>query len=124
MNDGGSIILNSSCVWLKGFPSYSTYGATQAALRSFARNWTTELKDRTIRTNVIRPGAIDTPIIDSHVHSKEAAEKLKAEFASVTPLGRMGRPEEIASVALFLDSDESSYVAGIDLPVDGGITAV
>jgi NAD(P)-dependent dehydrogenase (short-subunit alcohol dehydrogenase family) len=124
MKDGGSIILNGSCVWLKGLPSYSTYSATKAALRSFARTWTTELKDRKIRTNVISPGAIDTPIIDSQVHSKEAAEKLKAEFASVTPLGRMGRPEEIASVALFLGSDESSYVAGIDLPVDGGITAV
>ena len=124
MKDDGSIILNGSCVWLKGFPSYSTYSATKAALRSFARTWATEVKDRKIRTNVISPGAIDTPIIDSQVHSKEAAEKLKAEFASVTPLGRMGRPEEIASVALFLGSDESSYVAGIDLPVDGGITAV
>jgi NAD(P)-dependent dehydrogenase (short-subunit alcohol dehydrogenase family) len=120
MNDGGSIILNGSCVWLKGFPS--TYSATKAALRSFARTWTTELKDHKIRTNVISPGAIDTPIINSQVDSKEAAEKLKAEFASVTPLGRVGQPEEIASVALFLASGESSYVAGIDLPVDG-ITA-
>jgi NAD(P)-dependent dehydrogenase (short-subunit alcohol dehydrogenase family) len=124
MNDGGTIILNASCVWLKGFPSYSTYSATKAALRSFARTWTTELKDRKIRTNVISPGAIDTPIIGSQVHSKEAAEKLKAEFASGTPLGRMGRPEEIASLALFLGSDEISYVAGIDLSVDGGIAAV
>jgi NAD(P)-dependent dehydrogenase (short-subunit alcohol dehydrogenase family) len=112
MNDGGTIILNASCVWLKGFPSYSTYSATKAALRSFARTWTTELEDRKSRTNVISTGAIDTPIIDSQVDSKEAAEKLKAEFASVTPLGRMGRPEEIASVALFLGSDESSYVVG------------
>src|SRR6516162_6175196 len=110
MNDGGSIILTGSAVWPKGFPAYSTYSATKAALRSFARTWTKELKDRKIRTNVISPGAIDTPIIDSQVDSKEAAEKLKAEFASVTPLG--GRPEEIASVALFLGSDESSYVAG------------
>src|SRR6516165_8064507 len=119
-----SIILNGSCVWLKGFPSYSTCSATKAALPSFARTWATEVKDRKTRTNVISPGAIDTPIIDSQVNSKEAAEKLKAEFASVTPLGRMGRPEEIALLALFLGSDESSYVAGIDLPVDGGITAV
>jgi len=119
-----SIILNGSCVWLKGFPSYSTCSATKAALPSFARTWATEVKDRKIRTNVISPGAIDTPIIDSQVNSKEAAEKLKAEFASGIPLGRMGRPEEIALVALFLGSDESSYVAGIDLPVDGGITAV
>lgn len=124
MNDGGSIILNGSAVWPKGFPSYSTYSATKAALRSFARTWTTELKDRKIRANVISPGAIDTPIIRSQVGSKEAADKLKAEFASFTPLGRVGRPEEVASAALFLGSDESSYVAGIDLPVDGGITAV
>jgi len=124
MNDGGSIILTGSAVWPKGFPAYSTYSATKAALRSFARTWTKELKDRKIRTNVICPGAIDTPIIDSQVDSKEAAEKLKAEFASFTLLGRVGRAEEIASAALFLGSDESSYVAGIDLPVDGGITAV
>ena len=124
MNDGGSIILKGSAVWRKGFPAYSTYSATKAALRSFARTWTKELKEGKIRTNVISPGAIDTPIIDSQVDSKEAAEKLKAEFASFTPLGRVGRAEEIASAALFLGSDESSYVAGIDLPVDGGITAV
>jgi NAD(P)-dependent dehydrogenase (short-subunit alcohol dehydrogenase family) len=122
--NGGSIILNGSCIWLKGFPSYSAYSATKAALRFFARTWTTELKDRRIRLNVISPGAIDTPIIDSQVNSKEATEKLKAEFASVTPFGRVGRPEEIASVALFLGSGESSYVAGIDLLVDDGITAV
>lgn len=95
-----------------------------APRRTFARTWTKELKEGKIRTNVISPGAIDTPIIDSQVDSKEAAEKLKAEFASFTPLGRVGRAEEIASAALFLGSDESSYVAGIDLPVDGGITAV
>ena len=124
MNDGGSIILTGSAVWPKGFPAYSTYSATKAALRSFARTWTKELKDRKIRTNVISPGAIDTPIIDSQVDSKETAEKLKAEFASFTLLGRVGRAEEIASAALCLGSDESSYVAGIDLPVDGGITAV
>ena len=124
MNDGGSIILNGSAVWPKGFLSYSTYSATKAALRSFARTWTTELKDRKIRTNVISPGAIDTPLIDSQVDSKEAADKLKADFASFTPLGRVGRAEEVASAALFLGSDDSSYVAGIDLPVDGGITAV
>jgi len=124
MNDCGSIILTGSAVWPKGFPAYSTYSATKAVLRSFARTWTKELKDRKIRTNVISPGAIDTPIIDSQVDSKEAAEKLKAEFASFTLLGRVGRAEEIASAALCLGSDESSYVAGIDLPVDGGITAV
>jgi NAD(P)-dependent dehydrogenase (short-subunit alcohol dehydrogenase family) len=124
MNDGGSIILTASCNWPKGFPLYGTYSATKAALRSFARTWTTELKDRKIRTNVISPGAIDTPIIDSQVHSKEASDELKAKYAALTPLGRVGRSEEVASAALFLASSESSYVAGIDLPVDGGITAV
>lgn len=123
MNDGGSIILTGSSVWLKGFPAYRTYSATKAALRSLARTWTTELKDRNIRINVISPGAIDTPIIDGQVDSKEAADKLKADFAASTPLGRIGRPEEIASVALLLASDGSSYAAGINLPVDGGITA-
>ena len=124
MNDGGSIILNGSCVWPKGFPSYSTYSATKAALRSFARTWTTELKDRKIRTNVISPGAIETPIFRGQFASTEATDKGREYFASVTPLGRIGRAEEVASAALFLGSDESSYVAGIDLPVDGGITAV
>jgi NAD(P)-dependent dehydrogenase (short-subunit alcohol dehydrogenase family) len=110
--------------WPTGFPLYSTYSATKADLRSFARTWTTELQDRKIRTSVISPGAIDIPIFDSQVDSEEAAEKLKARYAAATPLGRVGQPEEIASAALFLASDDSSYIAGIDLPVGGGITAV
>jgi NAD(P)-dependent dehydrogenase (short-subunit alcohol dehydrogenase family) len=109
---------------VKGFPAYSTYSATKAALRSFVRTWTTELKDRKIRANVISPGAVETPIIDGQFLSKEMADGARAMFISMTPLGRLGRPEEIASAALFLASDESSYVAGIDLPVDGGVTAV
>jgi len=124
LNDGGSIILNGSGVWVKGFPGYSTYSATKAALRSFIRTWTTELKDRKIRANVISPGAVETPIIDGQFASKEAADGARGWFSSITPLGRLGRPEEIASAALFLASDESSYIAGIDLPVDGGVTAV
>jgi NAD(P)-dependent dehydrogenase (short-subunit alcohol dehydrogenase family) len=124
MNDGGSIILTGSGVWAKGFPAYSTYSATKAALRSFVRTWTTELKDRKIRANVISPGGIDTPIIDHQFATKEQADGARNYFASITPLGRLGQPEEIASAALFLASDQSSYIAGIDLPVDGGITAV
>jgi NAD(P)-dependent dehydrogenase (short-subunit alcohol dehydrogenase family) len=124
MNEGGSIILTGSGVWVKGFPGYSTYSATKAALRSFVRTWTTELKDRKIRANVISPGGVDTPIMDGQFPTKEAAERARTYFASITPLGRIGRPEELASAALFLASDESSYIAGIDLPVDGGLTAV
>jgi NAD(P)-dependent dehydrogenase (short-subunit alcohol dehydrogenase family) len=124
MNDGGSIILTGSGVWLKGFPAYGTYAATKAALRSFVRTWTTELKDRKIRANLISPGAVETPIIDGQFPTKEGADGAREWFKSIIPLGRLGRPEEIASAALFLASDESSYVAGNDLVVDGGATAV
>ena len=124
INDGGSVILTGSGAWVKGFPAYSTYSATKAALRSFARTWTNELKDRKIRVNVISPGAVETPILEGQFPSKEAADGAKQFFASITPLGRLGQPEEIAAAALFLASDESSYIAGIDLPVDGGVTAV
>lgn len=124
MNDGGSVILVGSGVWLKGYPAYSTYAATKAALRSFVRTWTTELKDRKIRANVISPGAVETPIIDGQFPTKEAADGAREWFKSIIPLGRLGEPEEIASAALFLASDESSYVLGNDLIVDGGATAV
>lgn len=124
MNDGGSVILVGSGVWLKGYPAYGTYAATKAALRSFVRTWTTELKDRKIRANVISPGAVETPIIDGQFPTKEAADGAREWFKSIIPLGRLGEPEEIASAALFLASDESSYVLGNDLVVDGGATAV
>ncbi len=96
----------------------------KAALRSFVRTWTTELKDRGIRANIVSPGLIETPIIDGQFDSREAADGARQYFSSITPLGRLGRPEEIAAAVLFLASDESSYIAGIDLPIDGGITAV
>jgi NAD(P)-dependent dehydrogenase (short-subunit alcohol dehydrogenase family) len=124
MNDGGSVILVGSGVWLKGYPAYGTYAATKAALRSFVRTWTTELKDRKIRANVISPGAVETPIIDGQFPTKEAADGAREWFKSIIPLGRLGEPEEIASAAFFLASDESSYVLGNDLIVDGGATAV
>ena len=124
LNDGASIILVASAGKNKGLPGRSTYSATKAALRSFARTWTSELKDRKIRINVLSPGAVDTPMFDGQFPSKEGAAEARQQITGQIPLARLGRPEEIASAALFLASDQSSYVAGIDLPVDGGLTAV
>jgi NAD(P)-dependent dehydrogenase (short-subunit alcohol dehydrogenase family) len=124
MSEGGSIILVASAGKNKATPTRSTYSGAKAALRSFARTWTMELKDRGIRVNVLSPGAVQTPLLDATFPSKEAAGQSKAHLSSITPLGRLGRPEEIAAAALFLASDESSFVAGIDLAVDGGLTAV
>jgi NAD(P)-dependent dehydrogenase (short-subunit alcohol dehydrogenase family) len=124
MRDGGSIILVGSTAGYMGFPGYTTYSATKAALRSFARTWTAEFKDRGIRVNNLSPGPIDTPIIDSQAETKEGADAIRASFAANIPLARLGRPEEVAAAALFLASDESSFVAGIDLSVDGGMGQV
>ncbi|MFD9506799.1 SDR family NAD(P)-dependent oxidoreductase [Streptomyces mirabilis] len=124
MNDGGSIILVGSIAGHVGVEGYTTYSATKAALRSYARTWTKELKGRGIRVNVLSPGPIDTPIMDSQADSKEGADAIRAAFASVIPLGRMGRPEEVASAAVFLASDESSFCAGMELSVDGGMAQV
>ena len=122
MKEGGSIILTGSGIWQKGFPGYAIYGATKAALRSFVRTWTAEFASKGIRANVISPGPIDTPIVERQFGENAAA--MKERFKSMIPMGRMGKPEEIASAAVFLASDESSYIAGIDLPVDGGLVAV
>lgn len=124
MARGGSIILTSSIVAVKGLPAHGVYGATKAAVRSFARTWTTELKERGIRVNSLSPGATDTPIIDGQFTSKEQADAARASFAGATPMGRIGRPEELAAAALFLASDESSFITGIDLQVDGGLVQV
>lgn len=113
-NDGGSIILNGSVAAVKGFPGFGVYSASKAAVRSFARTWTMDLRSRNIRVNVLSPGTIDTPMLE--VLSQEA----KDYFVSLIPRGSMGRPEEIATVALFLASDDSSFVTGVDLQVDGG----
>jgi NAD(P)-dependent dehydrogenase (short-subunit alcohol dehydrogenase family) len=120
----GSIILIGSIAAFMGFPAHTAYSGTKAAVRSFARTWTAELKDRGIRVNTISPGPIDTPIIDSQSPTKEGADKIRADFINTIPLGRMGRAEEVANAAVFLGSDESSFVAGIDLVVDGGMGAV
>lgn len=124
LRDGGSIILVSSCVHTKGLPQYSAYSATKAAVRSFARSWAAELKDRNIRVNTLSPGATDTPIIDGQFKTKAEAEEVKKQFAAIIPLGRLGDADELANVALFLASSESSYVTGADLVVDGGWTQI
>jgi NAD(P)-dependent dehydrogenase (short-subunit alcohol dehydrogenase family) len=117
-SDGGSIILNGSIAGVKGFPGAGVYSASKAAVRSFARTWTVELKDRKIRVNVLSPGTIDTAILD--VFPQEA----KDFFVSLIPWRRMGRPEEIATAVLFLASSDSSFVTGIELFVDGGAAQI
>jgi len=124
MTRGGSIVLVSSGLHMKGLPAHGTYSATKAALRSFARTWAMELKDRGIRVNTLSPGAVDTPIIDGQFATKAEADGARANFGRMTPLGRIGRPEEMAAAILFLASDDSSYSTGIDLVADGGLTQV
>jgi NAD(P)-dependent dehydrogenase (short-subunit alcohol dehydrogenase family) len=121
---GGTIVLNASIVSVKGMPAFGVYSATKAAVRSFARTWTNELKDRKIRVNVVSPGPIDTPGVDGLMKDEEQAKQLKAGLASQVPLGRMGEPDEIAKVVVFLASDDASYVAGVELFVDGGMVQV
>ncbi len=122
--DGGSIILNASIVSIKGTAALSVYSATKAAVRSFARTWTVDLKGRKIRVNAISPGPIDTPGVDGLAGSPGELDQLKAGLAAQVPLGRMGEADEIAKVAVFLASDDSSYVTGIELFVDGGMAQV
>jgi NAD(P)-dependent dehydrogenase (short-subunit alcohol dehydrogenase family) len=117
-NDNGSIFLNGSIASIKGFPTFGVYSSSKAAVRSFARTWLLELKDRGIRVNVLSPGTIDTPALDP------LGDQAKEFFNSQIPRGHMGRPEEIATVALFLASDDSSFVNGIELFVDGGTAQV
>ena len=114
LSDGGSIILNGSVASVKGTAAFGVYAATKAAIRSFARTWTSDLKDRRIRSNVVSPGPINTPLA-----GRQSADVL-ARIVSTVPMGRMGEPEEVARAALFLASDDSSFVTGIELFVDGG----
>jgi NAD(P)-dependent dehydrogenase (short-subunit alcohol dehydrogenase family) len=114
LNDGGSIILTGSVAGVKGTAAFGVYGATKAAIRLFVRTWTVELKDRHIRANVVSPGPIDTPAVG------QLPPEAMARIASTVPMGRMGEPDEIAKAALFLASDDSSFVTGIELFVDGG----
>ena len=124
MTRGGSIVVTSSIVGVKGIPAHGIYAATKAGVRALVRTWAQELKDKGIRVNTLSPGATDTPIIRSQFDSDEAAEGAKKAFASMTPMGRIGRASELAAAAFFLASDESSFCTGIDLQVDGGLAQV
>jgi NAD(P)-dependent dehydrogenase (short-subunit alcohol dehydrogenase family) len=122
--DGASIILNASIVASKGLPANSVYSATKAAVRSFARTWTTDLKDRRIRVNAVSPGPIDTPGLNDLVASTGAGEQRLKMISNTVPLGRLGTPNEIARAVVFLASDDSSYITGTELFVDGGFAQV
>jgi NAD(P)-dependent dehydrogenase (short-subunit alcohol dehydrogenase family) len=122
--DGGSIILNASIAASKGMPAFSVYSATKAAVRSFARSWTTDLKDRKIRVNAISPGPIETPALDGLAGTEEGRKEFRNQMISIVPLGRMGAGDEVGKAAVFLASDDASYVAGIELFVDGGAAQV
>ena len=122
MTRGGSIVLVASGLHLKGFPAHSTYSASKAAVRSLSRTLAAELKDRGIRVNTLSPGAVDTPIIESQFETQEEADGARTAYAQITPLGRLGKPEEMAAAMLFLASDDSSFSTGTDLIADGGIT--
>jgi len=124
MPDGGSIILNASIVASKGFSANSVYSATKAAVRSFARTWTTDLKDRRIRVNAVSPGSIDTPGLNDLLASSETGQQRLKMISNSVPLGRLGKPDEIAKAVVFLASDDSSYIAGTELFVDGGFAQV
>jgi len=115
---GGSIVMNGSIASVKGFGSFGAYSASKAALRSFARTWTVDLKDRDIRVNVLSPGTIDTPILEG------VPKEMLDEMVALIPRGTMGRPEEIATAALFLASSDSSFVTGSELFVDGGTAQI
>ena len=122
--DGASIILNASIVASKGLPANSVYSASKAAVRSFARTWTTDLKDRRIRVNAVSPGPIETPGLKDLVASSGAGEERLKMISASVPLGRLGAPDEIAKAVVFLASDDSSYITGTELFVDGGFAQV
>jgi NAD(P)-dependent dehydrogenase (short-subunit alcohol dehydrogenase family) len=124
MPDGASIILNASVVGSKGLPSTSVYSATKAAIRSFARTWTTDLKSRRIRVNTLSPGPIDTEGLRELLGSSQVGQDRLKSIGSSVPLGRLGSPDEIAKAAVFLASEDSSFVTGIELFVDGGFAQV
>lgn len=124
MRDGGSILLNASVAGSTGIEGFSVYSATKAAVRSFARGWANDLKGRKIRVNAISPGPIETPIFGKMGLNDQQVAGFKSGVTSQVPLGRMGTSDEIAKAALFLASDDSSYITGIELTVDGGLNQV
>ena len=121
---GGSIILNASIGSSKGVQESSVYSATKAAVRSFARTWTVDLRHRKIRVNAISPGPIDTPIFGNLLQNEEQSEQFKKNIVNTVPMGRMGSPDEVAKAVSFLASDDSSYITGIELFVDGGLAQI
>lgn len=122
--DGGSIVLNSSIAASKGVEGFSVYSASKAAVRSFARTWTIDLRHHKIRVNAISPGPIDTQAFSDLMQNEQQSRQLKKDLVSNVPLRRMGTPDEVAKVVTFLASDESSYVTGIELFVDGGAAQI
>ena len=128
LNDGGSVILNSSTTNAKGYDGIGVYAAIKAALRSLARTWASELRDRKIRVNVVSPGATDTPGIDTLARMMFLGPTAEQQFEdyqrSIVPLARYGKPEEVANAVLFLASDLSSFTTGADIPVDGGVNQI
>ncbi|MEO6805128.1 MAG: SDR family oxidoreductase [Edaphobacter sp.] len=122
--DGASIILNASIVSIKGIPSNSVYSATKAAVRSFARTWTADLKARHIRVNAVSPGPIDTDSLRDLYNSSDVGKQRLASIGNIIPMGRLGTPDEVAKAVVFLASDDSSYITGIELFVDGGTAQV
>jgi NAD(P)-dependent dehydrogenase (short-subunit alcohol dehydrogenase family) len=124
IKDGGSIILNASIVAEKGMGAFGVYSATKAAVRSFARSWTNDLRARRIRVNVVSPGIIPTPAFDILMPNSKDQDAFVSGALPGIPLGRTGNPEEIAHAVLFLASEDSSYVTGINLVVDGGMTQI
>lgn len=118
---GSTVVLNGSVAGAKGFPGQSLYNATKAAVRSFARSWTSDLKDRGIRVNVVAPGGTETQLMRGYLDIRPGAEEM---FNQLIPLGRIGQTEEVAEAVLFLASSQSSYIAGAELVVDGGLVAV
>jgi NAD(P)-dependent dehydrogenase (short-subunit alcohol dehydrogenase family) len=124
MSAGGTIVINGSMVSIKGMPAFSVYAATKAALRSFARTWSVDLKGSGIRINVVSPGTVITPGYKRSGMSDAQIDQIKEGVAATAPLGRVGTEDEIASAVVFLASDDSSYMTGADLFVDGGVAQV
>ncbi|MDR8412284.1 SDR family oxidoreductase [Nonomuraea sp. 3-1Str] len=124
LNDGASVILTGSTAGAKGVEAFGVYSASKAAIRSFARTWANELRGRAIRVNTLSPGPIDTPGVTGLAPDPAEADRLRNALVDLVPLGRMGTPEEAASAALFLASDESSFITGAELYVDGGMNQI
>jgi NAD(P)-dependent dehydrogenase (short-subunit alcohol dehydrogenase family) len=124
LNDGASVIVTSSTAATSGAETFGVYAASKAAVRSFARTWANELKGRGIRVNAVTPGTIDTPGITGLAPDEAQADQLKGFLAGQIPMGRMGRPEELADAIVFLASDQSSFITGSELYVDGGLNQI